>query len=68
VPEGKWSGVRARRVVAGTVANNVRWVAALESACTPQGGTVNLLHVEKTSVQNYERNFGKILQIKQPAK
>ena len=58
----------ARRVVAGIVANNTRWMAALESACTPQGGTVNLLHVEKTYVQNYERNFGKILQIKQPAK
>ena len=47
----------ARRVVAGTVANNVRWMAALESACTPQGGTVNLLYVEKTLLQNYEKTL-----------
>ncbi len=58
----------ARRVVARTVANNMRWMAALESACAPQGGTVNLLHIEKTYVQNYERNFGRILKMQQPAK
>jgi len=37
----------ARRVVAGTVANNVRWMAALDSECARQAGTVNLLHFEK---------------------
>jgi len=37
------------------VANNVRCMATLESACARQGGTVNLLHVEKTYVQNYEK-------------
>jgi len=55
--------VRARKVVAGTVVNNVCWMTTLESACERQGDTVNLRHVEKTYVQNYEKNFEEVFKI-----
>ena len=43
--------------------NKVRCMATLESAYARQGDTVNLLHVEKTLLQNYEKNFEGVLKI-----
>jgi len=43
--------------VAGTVANNVRCMATLESACARQGDTVNLRHIEKNLGAKFRKNF-----------